>query len=156
MINPVKLTAVSWNPVESNELVYPPAHKKGPVSQRSCTNQNPALINRPYCNSKFRTWKCDRCILEKCAESTGTKCYIWRWIGSSEWSQGKWKVKWQTFIKFSIMSLLFTAINTTMHRFKRPAWLWNQEDWLVSGPQFYAETTKYDLDQLNKNKINEI
>jgi hypothetical protein len=29
------------------------------------------------------------------------------------------------------MSLLFTAISTTMHRFKRPAWLCNQENYLV-------------------------
>ena len=34
------------------------------------------------------------------------------------------------------MSLLLTAIRTTMHRFRRPAWLCNQKKCLVSGLQF--------------------
>jgi hypothetical protein len=46
------------------------------------------------------------------------------------------------------MSLLFTAIRTTMHRFRRPAWLCNQEKCLVSRLQFSRATNKYGLQKI--------
>jgi hypothetical protein len=67
-------------------------------------NQNPALINRPYCK-KQQGEKSDN-VLE--AEMALT------WLR---------KKLVGTFIKFSIISLLFTATRTTMHRLNRPAWL---------------------------------
>lgn len=72
-------------------------------------NQNPVLINQPYCRTNIKK------KLSKRTENEVSNLYAV--TKPPSYLRGKR----ETFIKFSMISLLFTATRTTIQRLKRPA-----------------------------------